>query len=243
MAEFPKIKRLGERAFLLEFQPEITSETLRNLLNLKFYLQEKLFKQKVEITNTYHSLLITYREAIENAYDEVFELITTFARMNILQKSESSQFRIPVCYEEFFAPDMKEICSAKNLSVEEIIQLHSAPEYLVYFTGFLPGFLYLGGLPQELHFSRKKTPRLQVQKGAVGIGETQTGIYPQNSPGGWNIIGNSPVPLFDAGAHPPCEIKAGDRLKFFAISIDEHEEISRRVELGEYVLDKEVMSG
>ena len=95
-----------------------------------------------------------------------------------------------------FGIDLDEIAQKKKLSIDEIIELHTTPKYQVFSIGFLPGFLYLGGLDKRLHFDRKSVPRLAVKKGAVGIGGMQTGIYPKTSPGGWHIIGNSPVIFF-----------------------------------------------
>lgn len=218
----------------MEFKPYILPENLNKVLGIKKYLEEKLVKDKVYITNTYNSLLITYPVTIEDAYGKVFSLKEELLRANISLKSEGRLFHLPVCYDEDFALDLEEISVAKNLSKKEIISLHSSMEYLVYFTGFLPGFLYLGGLPNALHFSRRKHPRSQVQKGAVGIGEKQTGIYPQKSPGGWNIIGNSPVPLFDPYEDPPCQISPGDRIRFYPVSLEEHEKIKEEVERGKF---------
>ncbi|MCX2839706.1 5-oxoprolinase subunit PxpB [Salinimicrobium sp. MT39] len=239
MEVFPKIKRMGEGAILVEFEPEITPEILAKVLKLKKFLQKKLAKQKVEVTNTYNSLLIYYVSSIENAYNEIHGLFEEFSGANIEEIIESKLFHIPVCYSDVFALDLDEISRVKKLAKEEIIRLHSSVDYLVYFTGFLPGFLYLGGLPQVLHFSRRDHPRPQVQKGAVGIGEKQTGIYPQTSPGGWNIIGNSPVKLFDLAADKPCPISAGDRLRFYQVDLEEHQRISELVERGEFRIKSE----
>ncbi|WZL89218.1 5-oxoprolinase subunit PxpB [Salinimicrobium sp. 3283s] len=239
MEVFPKIKRMGEGAILVEFEPEISPETLAKVLNLKKFLQEKLVKQNVEIKSTYSSLLIIYVYVIENAYNEVYSLLGEFSGANIDEIIESKLFHIPVCYSDVFALDLDEISRVKKLSKEEIIRLHSSVDYLVYFTGFLPGFLYLGGLPEVLHFSRRDHPRIQVQKGAVGIGEKQTGIYPKSSPGGWNIIGNSPVKLFDLAADKPCPISAGDRLRFYQVDLEEHQRISELVERGDFRIKSE----
>ncbi|NJW51307.1 5-oxoprolinase subunit PxpB [Salinimicrobium oceani] len=243
MDNFPKIKRLGERAILLEFEHEISPETLKKVLGVKNYLQKNLFKEKIEITNTYNSLLISYPEAIEDVYGDVSDLRDSISTANISFRIESRLFQIPVCYDEVFALDLAEMAESKNLSKKQIVELHSSADYLVYFTGFLPGFLYLGGLPPELHFSRRKHPRSQVQKGTVGIGEKQTGIYPQESPGGWNIIGNSPVPLFDPAMDPPCKFRPGDRIRFYSVSLEEHRRISSEVENGLFRFNEEKYNG
>lgn len=243
MEDYPKIKRLGERAILLEFEPDISPETLEKLLGAKKFIQKKLIKEKVEVINTYNSLLINYYASIEYVYSKLLSLKEYILRANIDFKIENRLFYIPVCYDEVFALDLAEIAESKNLSKKQIIELHSTHNYLVYFTGFLPGFLYLGGLPETLHFSRRKHPRSVIKKGAVGIGEKQTGIYPQSSPGGWNIIGNSPVPLFDPALDPPCPIKPGDRIRFYQVDLKEHKEIINQVAKKEFRFKVEEYNG
>lgn len=234
MNHFPKIRQMGERAFLVEFEQEISEELLKKVFFYKEIIQKNYIKEKVEVINTYCSLLVVWHLAIDNPYDTFLELEEVISTANIQEESQSRIFRIPVCYDESFGLDLTELSSAKNLSKEEVIRLHSSANYLVYFIGFLPGFLYLGGLPPKLYFPRRKEPRLEVQKGAVGIGEKQTGIYPQKSPGGWNIIGNSPVPLFDVHSDPPSPFLPGDRIRFYPISLEEHEEISMQVSSGDF---------
>jgi inhibitor of KinA len=234
MDHFPKIRQMGERAFLVEFEQEINEGLLQKVLFYKKIIQKNFIKEKLEVVNTYSSLLINCELAIEDPYGAFLKIKEVISTANIQEKFQSRIFHIPVCYDESFGLDLAEISLAKNLPKKEIIRLHSSANYLVYFIGFLPGFLYLGGLPHELHFPRRKEPRLEVQKGAVGIGEKQTGIYPQKSPGGWNIIGNSPVPLFDLRSDPPSPFLPGDRIRFYPISVEEHEEISKQVSSGEF---------
>ena len=109
----------------------------------------------------------------------------------------------------------------KELSIDEIISLHSEISYTVYGIGFLPGFLYLGGLNNKLHFPRRNMPRMEVVKGSVGIGGGQTGIYPQTSPGGWHIIGKTPINLFDVNSEIPCFINSADEVKFVPVLKEE----------------------
>lgn len=123
---------------------------------------------------------------------------------------------IPVCYEEEFAIDMKDVIDYTGLTSTEIIELHSKNEYLVYMLGFVPGFLYLGGMDKQLVTPRKETPRLKVDKGSVGIADDQTGIYPMEIPGGWQIIGRSPVELLNDD--PSLQIQMGDKVRFIPIS-------------------------
>ncbi len=125
---------------------------------------------------------------------------------------------IPVCYGSEYGPDLEDVAALHELTSAEVIRRHSAPPYRVQFLGFLPGFAYLSGLPPGLETPRRDTPRLSVPAGAVGIGGAQTGVYPLESPGGWQIIGRTPLILFDLNREPPALLRAGDRVRFVPIS-------------------------
>ena len=237
--DYPQIKVMGERAILIEFRPEISEDLLQSLLFYKKLLQENFIEQKVEVINAYTSLLITYHIDIEDVYSEVFGIKQLLDRANIGKNVNYDLFHIPVCYDKKFGLDLEIVSDEKKVSVEEIITLHTTPVYTVYFIGFLPGFLYLGGLDKRLQISRKITPRSRVEKGAVGIGENQTGIYPKSSPGGWQIIGNSPIEIFDKNSLPPCLISAGDKIKFYPVSREEYERIKIVVSVVKFQLKTE----
>ena len=241
--EFPEVKVIGERAVLVEFEPEISEKLLEKILFYKKSIEEYYIKVNVEVINTYNSLLIYYISNIENIYNEVLAIEQLLSTPNITKKVNSILFHIPVCYDFEFGLDLEYLASQKECSVEEVIVLHTRPVYTVYFIGFLPGFLYLGGLDKKLHTSRKEQPRMKVEKGAVGIGENQTGIYPKSSPGGWQIIGNSPVDFFDRNIQPPCEIFAGDKVKFYSISRKRFDEIKDEINSGNFQIKKENYEG
>lgn len=237
--KIPKIEPMGERSILIEFEPEINEELLDHLLYFKNFIKNYYVEGAVEVINTYSSLLIYYTHSIEDVYDEISKLKRLFREANIDKKQDKHLYCLPVCYDAEFGLDLKIVSQENGLSFEEIIYLHTQPLYTVYFIGFLPGFLYLGGLDPKLYISRKNEPRLKVEKGAVGIGEKQTGIYPKTSPGGWQIIGRSPVTLFNKNEEPPCIISAGDKIKFFSVSKREYLEIEGEVEAGKFQLKKE----
>jgi len=125
---------------------------------------------------------------------------------------------IPVCYGEEFGPDLGEVALRAGLTVEQVVALHSGASYVVQAIGFAPGFAYLGGLPEKLHMPRRATPRTEVPAGAVGIGGALTGVYPLATPGGWNLIGRTPLKMFDPSRREPALVKAGDHVRFRAIT-------------------------
>jgi len=240
MADFPKISVLGDRGILIDFGNRINTETLNKVLFYKNRIENKLVEVKIEVINTYSSLLIIYELTIEDFYDEVSRVKGLLTEANIPINNNYKIFHIPVCYDTEFALDLDYISKQKKLSNSQIISLHTAPLYQIYFIGFLPGFLYLGGLDKKLQISRKETPRREVQKGSVGIGENQTGIYPKISPGGWQILGKSPVGFFEKNEVPPSLFSAGDKIKFYAVSKEEFYSIEKEIEHGNYTLKIEV---
>jgi inhibitor of KinA len=134
---------------------------------------------------------------------------------------------IPVCYESEYAPDIETVAREKDLSVREVVEIHTSAVYRVYMLGFLPGFPYMGRVDERLHLSRKERP-VPVAAGGVGIANLQTGIYPLASPGGWQIIGRTPVKLFDPLTEPPARLRTGDRVQFHPVSAEEFNRLSRR---------------
>lgn len=243
MIDFPKITPMGERGILIEFEPKIEENLLEKLIFYKNKLEEFYDEVNIEVINTYNSLLVSYMFTIENIYNEVLAIKKLFGEAKIGKINNQQIFYLPVCYNEEFGWDLEYISKEKKLSTEEIIKLHTKPFYTVFFTGFLPGFLYLGGLDKKLQISRKDQPRMKIEKGAVGIGESQTGIYPKSSPGGWQILGNCPVQFFDKNNNPPCDISAGDKVKFYSVSREEFKEISKQISEGTFQLKIENYEG
>ncbi|MBB5212462.1 5-oxoprolinase subunit PxpB [Microbulbifer hydrolyticus] len=151
--------------------------------------------------------------------------------------SGRSLIRIPVCYDSEFAPDMHTVCEQSGLTAQEVVSRHTAPRYLVHMLGFTPGFLYLGGLDQKLHCPRKARPALNVPAGSVGIGGAQTGIYPQATPGGWQIIGRTPLALFRPQQQPAFIARPLDRVQFVAISAEQFAAIDPLTAMEKFPLD------
>jgi inhibitor of KinA len=236
-------KRYNESSILMEWPAVIDKDILEDITIFKKRLQKKYIKQKVEVITAYNSLLIDYLFTIDNFNGELLVLKSIYSTKNSKMKSAFKLWEIPVCYAEEFGTDFDHYATQKNLSKEALIKLHSQAIYTVFFIGFLPGFLYLGGLDSQLHFDRKATPNLNIKKGAVGIGGNQTGIYPQNSPGGWSIIGNSPIDFFDVKDPKPCFANAGDKVKFVPISMSDYYKIKEYVQSKTYNVKSALVNG
>lgn len=236
-------QRFSERSILVEWPSKIDNSILEDVLDFKNHLLNLNIKSIVQVNSAYNSILIIYEFTIDNAYDEFLTLKALYLDRVSKTKLTLRHWKIPVCYDDDFGLDLKEISEEKNVSKNEIIRRHSETIYTVFFIGFLPGFLYLGGLDKRLNFPRKVSPRSQIKKGAVAIGGAQTGIYPNASPGGWNIIGNSPLEFFNPKKDRPCFAKAGDKIEFVPVRRRQYDAILDQVENGMYVIESEVVNG
>lgn len=236
-------KPFGECAILIEWPHNIDENILKDILVFKTKIDNKNIEQILELKTAYNSLLIIYNSFCRNYENEVDILKNIYISPDFKTDILSNSWKIPVCYDEEFGLDLELISKEKSISKKDIIKRHSEAIYTVYFIGFLPGFLYLGGLDETLHIPRKSTPRLHIEKGAVAIGGNQTGVYPNESPGGWNIIGNTPINFFDVSKDSPCFAKAGDQIQFYAVSLKEYQDIKTLVNANVYQLESEVIDG
>lgn len=181
----------------------------------------------IDITAAYASLLIAFATPLlDHAAIEaqVHGVIASAADAPLPVQEEVA---IPVCYDEAFAPDLNDVSALHGITPAEVVRLHSTAVYTVRFLGFSPGFPYLAGLPQQLHTPRLTTPRTRVPAGSVAIAATQAGIYPQSTPGGWRILGRTPLTLFDASRASPALLRLGMRVRFRPISRAEFDEHAR----------------
>jgi inhibitor of KinA len=229
-------KLFGRSAILVEWPANISQDIIQDIIS--FERQVKEIDSILDTIIAYNSLLIRYQNPIVDKELTISQLKKKSAASSYLTKQDQFLWEIPVCYDASFGIDLEEIANKKKCSVADIIRLHSETDYLVYFIGFQPGFLYLGGLHQNLHIPRKSNPRVRVDKGSVGIGGAQTGVYPQSSSGGWNIIGKSPLNFFNMKATNPCFAKPGDRIQFVAVDIHTFYEIEREVIKQEFIIKK-----
>ena len=238
----PTYKPYGSHAILIEWPSKIDKNILNDILLFKEKIVYYNTKVIVDIINTYSSITIIYDSTIRNIYNEISRLKSIYLEEFSGEKENIYRWQIPVCYDLKFGVDLEEISVQKKLSIEEIIKLHSEKIYTVYFIGFLPGFLYLGGLDEQLLTPRKATPRLKVEKGSVAIGGSQTGVYPVESAGGWQIIGKSPVSFFDISLETPCFAKPGDEIVFTPVKMEEYLSIEEQVVEKSYKLNKSIVN-
>jgi inhibitor of KinA len=228
----------GRKAILIEWRPLISEEILTNILEFKYKIEQHKEVFFTDLIVGYNSLTIKYINEVDDFSKEAFLLKTIYNLSSQVQKQTYYLWEIPVCYDVAFGIDLVEISNKSEIKIEEIIKRHSQQIYTVFFIGFLPGFLYLGGLEEELFFERKPNPRLKVVKGAIAIGGKQTGIYPSESAGGWNIIGKTPINFFNIKNENPCFAKAGDTLKFKPISLAEFYQLESKIAENQYQIIK-----
>lgn len=212
-----KIVPASDSSLLVVFGNAISSGLQQRVLALFHALQARPDSRIRNLHPAYASLLIDF-DPLQLTHDEVTALVESLAsdeRSSL--PTGTSVDNIPVCYDAEFGLDLDEVARHANLAVEEVVRLHSSATYLVCFLGFSPGFAYLGGLPEVLQTPRLSTPRRLVAGGSVGIAGSQTGIYPLDSPGGWKLVGRTPVRMFDPLAQPPTRLQPGDRVQFSVI--------------------------
>ncbi|MGB5653373.1 MAG: 5-oxoprolinase subunit PxpB [Robiginitalea sp.] len=229
------IKPFGQTALLLEWPKRVEVDILMDILGFREYLLKRhLLGPDWELTPVYHSLTLINRSD-PAAIRAIIELLPKwYSSLPAHHTPETQYWELPVCYEAALAPDLIEVSEKLGMDPQEVIEAHTGQPYRVYGIGFLPGFLYLGGVPEVLKLERRAEPRLHVDKGSVGLAGAQTGIYPQVSPGGWHIIGSCPVPLFTPDKTPPCVVAPGDQVRFRAVERAEYDLHKLESEIGIY---------
>tara|TARA_R110002124_G_scaffold195520_1_gene362581 strand:- start:17866 stop:18549 length:684 start_codon:yes stop_codon:yes gene_type:complete len=202
--------RMGESAWLIK--PQIDEALLDCIHKTNSLLERSEIPQLVDVIPAYDSLTLIFNSSSFN----IFQISDIKSQ---LYNPETSLYEIPVCYN--LGLDWDEMEQKTMLKKEEIISVHSSKEYTIAMTGFLPGFVFLEGLDEQISVSRKENPRIKVPSGSIGIGGNQTGIYSIESPGGWQIIGRTPELFFDVNQNPPIKFKAGDKVRFQQITNNE----------------------
>lgn len=217
----------GDSGILVKLGNEITEGINRKVHKLHHILEDAEMDGIVEMVPAYSDLLILYDPLILSFNKLEEKIQQAVDQPKKIKKGNQRLIEIPTCYEDEYGADLNEVAEHTGLSVKEIIKIHSDTEYLVYMLGFTPGFSYLGGMDERIACPRKKIPRQDIPAGSVGIADKQTGIYPIESPGGWQLIGRTPLKLFDANAEENFLCQAGDKLKFVPISKSEFKALKK----------------
>ena len=230
-----RFARSGDSALTVEFGSTISPEISDYVLSLDHSLIEDPVIGICETIPTYCSLLVIYQKSL-TSYDKLCtDLRNRIASLNAFSATGAVQWEIPCCYGSHFGLDMDEVCEYTGLTQSELIKIHSSADYRIYMLGFLPGFVYLGGMDPRLEVPRLSTPRTEIPRGSVGIGGRQTGIYPMASPGGWHLIGCTPLDLYNPDRENPVLFKAGDHIRFVPVTSSQYYDIRQEMLKGTYV--------
>lgn len=219
--------RASDQSLLIYFGEKITIHAHQQVRKLLHLMEAEPIAGVRNLHPAYCSLLVKFdaaklrHEALEK------ELRKCLSRLANVKLPEPRDVEIPVCYDGEFGPDLDEVARLHKITPEQVIKLHSSPTYLVYFLGFVPGFAYLGELPKELVAPRLATPRKRVPAGSVGIAGNQTGVYPFDTPGGWRLLGRTPVSMFRTDREGLSLLSIGDQVRFVPISRERFAEMSR----------------
>jgi len=216
--EAARIQPASDQSLLITFGRKISLDAHQRVMKLLRLLQLKPVPGIRNLHPAYCSLLVKF-DGLRISRDEVEAILQEYlARLEEVQLPEPRRVEIPVCYGGEYGPDLEDVCVLHGISPAQAIELHSSASYLVYFLGFVPGFAYLGGLPEALVTPRLGTPRRKVPAGSVGIAVNQTGVYSFATPGGWRVIGRTPVAMFRAEQEGLSLLSIGDRVRFAPIT-------------------------
>lgn len=224
----------GDSAVTVQFKNEISREVNAYVASLCAEIENNKIKGVIEYIPTFCSVSVLYDCTLISAKKLISKLEKIIKNIKITSSRKAKLFEIPVCYDDCFALDMGNVCEHSHLTREEVIARHSGRDYLIYMLGFLPGFAYLGGMDEALATPRLDSPRSEIFEGAVGIGGEQTGIYPVASPGGWQLIGKTPVKVYDKERENPILYSSGDYIRFVPVSLAEYDQIETQINTGTY---------
>ncbi|MEI4768331.1 5-oxoprolinase subunit PxpB [Psychrobacillus sp. FJAT-51614] len=220
------IKPLGDSAIIVQLGEGIDTKIHQKVKSLSEILSRNTFEGLIEFVPAYNNITVYYNPYVIynsqkgnlSSFEYVSKHIKKLVKQMTINNNESPRLiSIPVCYGGEFGPDLEKVANYHNMSTEEVIRIHSESECLVYMLGFAPGFPFMGGMDERISTPRKETPRLSIKPGSVGIAGKQTGIYPLETPGGWQIIGRTPLDLFLPHMSPPTLLQAGDIIRFVPI--------------------------
>jgi len=219
-SEGARFQPASDQSLLITFGAEISLTAHQQVMKLLRLLQSEPVASVRNLHPAYCSLLVKF-DGLRISHDEVEAILREYlARLEEVQLPEPRKVEIPVCYGGEHGPDLADVCALHGMAAEEVVELHASVEYLVYFLGFVPGFAYLGELPEALVTPRLATPRRSVPAGSVGIAGNQTGVYPFATPGGWRVLGRTPVAMFRTDRDGLSLLSIGDRVRFTPISAE-----------------------
>ena len=234
MEGLPCIKYCGDSAVTIEFENQITLEVNHKVIALQMQLAKEEIPGLIETVPTYRSLMVHYDPCI-CSYEALCQNIQKAVKsLDCGITAKKNIISIPVLYGGDFGPDLDAVAAFEQTTPDEVIRRHTAHECYVYMLGFSPGNAYIGSEKRTFSVPRKPTPRLKIPKGAITIWESQTTIFPMEQPGGWNVIGNTPLNMFHPDADHPFYLKSGDWVHFRSIGKTEYEQIAKQVENGTY---------
>jgi inhibitor of KinA len=217
-ADATRFQRASDQSLLIYFGHQITLEAHDRIRKLLHLLEMEPIAGVRNLHPAYCSLLVKF-DPLQRHHDELERILHSYIeRLENVSLPPPREVEIPVCYGGEHGPDLNDVSAKHGMRPEQVIALHSSSSYLVYFLGFVPGFAYLGGLPEALVTPRLATPRRIVPAGSVGIAGSQTGVYPVATPGGWRLLGRTPVPMFRPDRIELSLLSIGDRVRFAPIS-------------------------
>jgi KipI family sensor histidine kinase inhibitor len=232
----------GDRALVVEFGDRVDRALSDDVLRLDTSLRSSRLAGVVETVPTFRSLMVHYDPLVTSRADLECAIAGLLDHRSEPRR-DGTLWRVPICYEGEFAPDLAEVARHAGLTPREVVGLHSAVRYHVYMLGFLPGFPYLGDLPPRLALPRRADPRVRVPAGSVSIATTLTAIYPYESPGGWHLIGTTPIRLFDPERPRPALLAPGDIVRFEPIDPASFASIKKAADSDDYRVASEPITG
>ncbi|MBA1334576.1 MAG: Allophanate hydrolase 2 subunit 1 [Firmicutes bacterium] len=224
----------GDSALIMELGNEISPAINSRIREIAYMLENENIKGIVETVPTYRSIMVVYDPMLLDYSSLIERLKYLESQRGKTDIPPAMVTEIPTVYGGEYGPDIEFVASHNGVTVEDVVQIHCSTNYLIYMLGFTPGFPYLGGMSERIAAPRLEVPRERITAGSVGIAGKQTGIYPINSPGGWRIIGRTPLKLFDPGRKEPVLLKAGNYIRFVPVEVEEFKRIEAEVEESRY---------